>query len=132
MPPQHDAAPLSHHPVHVEMPPIDDDDDISIYNHDELARFESLRVWEFAHTHVYDVSLLEHVGLDIEIPNVIWSIGWGKLYNEPCLGSRILTLEFLMSFETYEHDGNPWVHFHLFGGNISVWFSPFLWAHGFF
>jgi hypothetical protein len=71
MPPQHDAAPLSHHPVHVEMPPIDDDDDISIYNHDELARFESLRVREFAHTHVYDVSLLEHVGLDIEIPNVI-------------------------------------------------------------
>jgi hypothetical protein len=26
-----------------------------------------------------------------------------------------LTLEFLMTFETFDHDGNPWVHFHLFG-----------------
>jgi hypothetical protein len=43
--------------VYVEMPLIDDDDNnISIRNHKELARFESLRVLEFAHTHVYDVS----------------------------------------------------------------------------
>jgi hypothetical protein len=82
MPPQHEVMPSSHHPMHVEMPPIDDDD-ISIRNHEELARFESLRVQEFAHTHVYDVSLLELVGLDIELPTVIRSIGWGKLYNEP-------------------------------------------------
>jgi hypothetical protein len=48
-------------------------------------------VREFAHTHVYDVSLLEHVGLDIELPTVIRSIGWGKLYDEPrsALGSCI-------------------------------------------
>jgi hypothetical protein len=82
MPPQHEVVSSSHHPMHVEMPPIDDDD-ISIRNHEELARFESLRVREFAHTHVYDVSLLELVGLDIELPTVIRSIGWGKLYNEP-------------------------------------------------
>jgi hypothetical protein len=41
MPPQHEAAPLSHHPVHVEMPLIDDNNDISICIHEELARFES-------------------------------------------------------------------------------------------
>jgi hypothetical protein len=70
MPPQHEATPSSHHPVHMEMPPIDDDD-ISIHNHEELARFKSLRMREFAHTHVYDVSLLEHVGLDIKLPTVI-------------------------------------------------------------
>jgi hypothetical protein len=64
-PPQHEAASSSHHPVHVEMPLIDDDTHISIRKHEELARFESLHVREFAHTCVYDVSLLERVGLDI-------------------------------------------------------------------
>jgi hypothetical protein len=108
MPPQHEAMPLSHHPMHVEMPLIDNNDnDISIRSHKELARFEPLHVREFAHLHIYDMSLLEHVGLDIELPTVIQSIGWGKLYDEPRSGSRISTLEFLMNFETYEHDGNP-------------------------
>jgi hypothetical protein len=98
--------------MHVEMPLINDDN-ISIRNHKELARLEYLRVWEFAHACVYDVSLLEGVGLDIELPTIIWSFGWGKLYDEPRSGSHILILEFLMTFETYEHDGNPWVHFRL-------------------
>jgi hypothetical protein len=43
MPPQHEVAPSSHHPVHMEMPPIDDDD-FSIRSHEELAWFESLRM----------------------------------------------------------------------------------------
>jgi hypothetical protein len=76
MPPQHEAMPLSHHPMHVEMPLIDNNDnDISIRSHKELARFEPLHVREFAHLHIYDMSLLEHVGLDIELPTVIQSIG---------------------------------------------------------
>jgi hypothetical protein len=107
MPSQHEATPLSHHPVHVEMPLIDDDDDISICSHVELARFESLCVQDFAPTHVYDVSLLEHESLDSKLPSVIRSIGWQKLYDEPRSGSHILILEFLMTFATYEHDGNP-------------------------
>jgi hypothetical protein len=99
----------------MEMPSTDNDSDISIRNHEELASFKSLRVREFARTSVYAVSLLEHVGLDIELPTIIRSIGWGKFYDEPHSGSRILTLKFLMTFETYEHDGNPWVCFRLFG-----------------
>jgi hypothetical protein len=90
MPPQHEATTSSHHPGYVEMCPIDDDDDISICSDEELARFESLQVREFDQTRVYDVSLLECVGLDIEHPTIIQSIGWGKHYDEPCLGSRIL------------------------------------------
>jgi hypothetical protein len=92
MPSQHEATLSSHQPLHMETPPIDDDDgDISICSHEELARFESLHVQEFAHTRVYDVSLLEHVGLDIELPTNIRSIGWGKLYDEPssAIGSCI-------------------------------------------
>jgi hypothetical protein len=77
--------------MHVEMPPIDDDD-ISFHSHEELARFGSLRMRVFAHTRVYDVSLFKHVGLDIKLPIVIQSIGWGKLYDEPRTGLRILTL----------------------------------------
>jgi hypothetical protein len=91
MPPQHEVAPSSHHPVHLEMPMIDGDNDISIHSHEELGRFESLHMGEFAHTHVYDVSLLKCVGLDIELPTIIRSIGWEKLYDEPhsALGSCI-------------------------------------------
>jgi hypothetical protein len=59
MPLQHEVVSSSNHPVNMEMTPIDDDDDISIHSHEELARFESLRVREFGHAHVYDVSLLE-------------------------------------------------------------------------
>jgi hypothetical protein len=44
MPLQHEVAPSSHHPVHMDIHLIDDDDNISIRNHLELARFESLHV----------------------------------------------------------------------------------------
>jgi hypothetical protein len=108
----------------MEMPLIDDDD-ISICSNEELARFESLHVREFAHTRVYDVSLLERVGLDIELPTVIRSIGWGKFYDEPHSSSCISTLQFLMTFETYEHDANPWVSFRLFGETYQFNFPHF-------
>jgi hypothetical protein len=71
--------------MHMDMPPIDDRD-ISIRSKEELARFESLPVREFAHTHVYNVILLKRVGLDIELPTVIRCIGWEKLYDEPRSG----------------------------------------------
>jgi hypothetical protein len=41
------------------------------------------------------MNLLERVGLDEELPNILQAIGWGKLYDEPCLGLCVLTLEFL-------------------------------------
>jgi hypothetical protein len=41
---------------------IMDNDDISIYMSEELERLESLRVWEFVHTHVYGVNLLKKGG----------------------------------------------------------------------
>jgi hypothetical protein len=79
-----------------------DGDDISIRTIEEMETYESLRRREFAHTRVYDVNLLEKVGLDEELPTILWTIGWGKLYDEPHLGSRLLTLEFLMTFKTVE------------------------------
>jgi hypothetical protein len=56
-------------------------------------KYESLRHREFAHTHVYDVNLLERVGLDDELPTTLWTISWGKLYDKPRLdlGSVIFT-----------------------------------------
>jgi hypothetical protein len=51
---------------------------------------------------VYDVNLLETVCLNEELPTILWIVGWGKLYDEPHLGSRILTLEFPMTFEIVE------------------------------
>jgi hypothetical protein len=53
-----------------------DDDDISIYTSEELERFESLRVWEFMHTHFYDVNLLKKGEMDIDLPTLFCAIGW--------------------------------------------------------
>jgi hypothetical protein len=78
------------------------DDDISICTTGEMEKYESLRHREFSHTHVYNVNLLERVGLDEELPTILRTISWGKLYDEPHLGSCLLTLEFLMTFETVE------------------------------
>jgi hypothetical protein len=75
-----------------------DGDDISICTTEEMNKYESLQHREFAHTHVYDVNLLERVGLDKELPTILRTIGWEKLYDEPHLGSHLLTLEFLITF----------------------------------
>jgi hypothetical protein len=67
----------------------------------EMEKYESLRLRELAHTHVYDVNLLERVGLDEELPTILRTVGWGKLYDKPHLGSRLLTLEFFIVTPTF-------------------------------
>jgi hypothetical protein len=47
-----------------------------------MEKYESLFHREFAHTRVYNVNLLERVGLDEELPTILWIVGWGKLYDE--------------------------------------------------
>jgi hypothetical protein len=54
------------------------DDDISIYTTEEMEKYESLYRREFVHTHIYDVNLLERVGLDKKLPTILRTIGWGK------------------------------------------------------
>jgi hypothetical protein len=71
------------------------------------------------------VNLLERVGLDEELPTIIRTISWGKLYDKPRLGSRLLTLEFLMAFEIVEKNRKSFVKFHLFGKSFGCGFSHF-------
>jgi hypothetical protein len=71
------------------------------------------------------VNLLERVGLDEEVPTILWTISWGKLYNESRLGSRLITLEFLMTFEIVEMNWKSFVKFHLFGKSFDCDFSGF-------
>jgi hypothetical protein len=40
----------------------------------------SLSANESLVTHVYDVNLLERVGMDEELPLILRTIGWKKLY----------------------------------------------------
>jgi hypothetical protein len=54
---------------------------MSIRTTEEIEKYESHHRREFAHTHTYDVNLLERVGLDEELPTILWIIGWGKLYD---------------------------------------------------
>jgi hypothetical protein len=62
-----------------------DGDDISICTTAEMEKYESLCHREFAHTRVYDVNLLKRVGLDKELPTILRTISWEKLYYEPHL-----------------------------------------------
>jgi hypothetical protein len=110
---------------HDDIPAATDDDDISIRTTKEMEKYESLHRREFAHTHVYDVNLLERVALDEELPTILWTISWGKLYDEPRLVSRLLTLEFLMTFEIVEKNKESFVKFHLFGKSFGCDFSHF-------
>jgi hypothetical protein len=90
-----------------------------------MEKNESLCRQEFSHTRVYDVNLLERVALDEELPIMLQTIGWGKLYDEPHLGSRLLTLEFPMTFQIVEKNRKSFVKFRLFGKSFGCDFSHF-------
>jgi hypothetical protein len=91
-PSPHGTVGSCHYSTHDDVPMSTDGDDFSIRTTGEMEKYESFRHREFAHTHVYDVNLFEKVGLDEELPTILRTIDWGKLYNEPRLGSRLLTL----------------------------------------
>jgi hypothetical protein len=90
-----------------------------------MEKYESLYRREFANTRVYDVNLLERVGLDEKLPTILRNAGWGKLYDEPRLGSCLLTLEFLMTFETVEKNRKSFMKFRLFEKSFDSDFSHF-------
>jgi hypothetical protein len=71
------------------------------------------------------MNLLEKVGMDEELPTILPTIGWGKLYDEPCSGSCLLTLEFLITFQTVEKNRKSFMKFHLFEKSFSCDFSRF-------
>jgi hypothetical protein len=89
VPSPHEIGGSIHYPAHDDIPVATDGDDISIRTTTKLEKYKSLHYREFAHTCVYDVNLLERVGLDKELPTMLRTIGWGKLYNKPRLGSRL-------------------------------------------
>jgi hypothetical protein len=125
MPSLHGVVGSSHYLEHDDTPEATEGDDVSIHTIEEIEKYESLQHREFAHTHVYDVNLLERVGLDEEIPTILSTIGWRKLYHEPRLGSRLLTLEFLITFEIVEKNRKSFVKFHLFRKLFCCAFSRF-------
>jgi hypothetical protein len=71
------------------------------------------------------MNLLERVGLDEELPTILWTIGWGKLYDKPRHGSRFLTLEFFTTFETVQKGRKLFKKFCLFGKPFGCDFSYF-------
>jgi hypothetical protein len=71
------------------------------------------------------VNLLERAGLDEELPTILRTIGWGKLYDKPRLGSRLLTLEFHITFGIVEKNRKSFMKFHLFRKSFGCDFSQF-------
>jgi hypothetical protein len=70
----HETVGSIRYPAHDDVPMATDGDDISIHTTAEMEKYESLCHREFAHTHVYDVNLLERVGLDEELHTSLWTI----------------------------------------------------------
>jgi hypothetical protein len=79
VPSPHETVELSRYLAQGDVPMTTDGDDISIRTTTEMEKYESLRHREFAHTRVYDVNLLERVGLDEELPTILWNIDWGPI-----------------------------------------------------
>jgi hypothetical protein len=115
VPSLHETVGSSHYFAHDDVPEATDDDDICIHTTEEMKKYESLCHREFAPTHIYNVNLLERVSLDEELPTIFRTIDLGKLYDEPHLGSCLLTLEFLMTFKIVEKNRKSFVKFRLFG-----------------
>jgi hypothetical protein len=121
----HETTGPSRYPTHDDVLMAIDGDDISIYITTEIEKYESLRYREFVHTRVYDMNLLERISLDEELPTILLTIGWGKFYDKPRQGLRLLTLEFLTTFETVEKGRKLFMKFHLFGKSFGCDLSHF-------
>jgi hypothetical protein len=123
VPSPHETTGPSCYPAHDDVSMAIDDNNIPKYTTAEMEKYEPLYYREFVHTRVYDVNLLERIGLDEELRTILWTIGWEKLYDEPHQGSRLLTLEFLTTFQTVEKGRKLFVKFRLcrksFGCDLS-------------
>jgi hypothetical protein len=125
VPSPHETTGSSHYLAHDDVLEATDGDNISIHTTEGMEKYEFLRRREFAHTRIYNVNLLERVGLDEEFPTILRTIDWEKLYDEPRLGSRLLTLEFFMTFETIEKNRKSFVKYCLFEKSFGCDFSHF-------
>jgi hypothetical protein len=125
VPSPHETTGLSHYLAHDDVPDATNSDDIPIYTTAEMEKYESLRHRECSHTCIYDVNLLERVGLDEELPTILQTISWGKLYDEPHQGSRLLTLEFITTFEKVVKGRKLLMKFHLFRKSFGYDLSRF-------
>jgi hypothetical protein len=65
---------------HDDIPMATDCDNISIHSTEQMEKYESLCQQEFGHTRVYNVIMLQRVGMNEEPPLMLQTIGWGKLY----------------------------------------------------
>jgi hypothetical protein len=92
VPSPHETGGSIRYLAHDDVPMATDSDKISIRSTEEMEKYEYIHQREFGHTRVYDVNLLERVSLDEKLPTILWTIGWGKHYDKPHLGSRLLTL----------------------------------------
>jgi hypothetical protein len=80
VPSPHETRGSIHYLAHNDVPMATNGNAISIHSTKEMEKYESLCHREFGHTRVYNVNLLERVGMDEELPLILRTIGWRKLY----------------------------------------------------
>jgi hypothetical protein len=125
VPSPHGTTGSSRYLAHDNVPKTTEINNISIRTTEEMEKYKSLHRREFARTRIYDVNLLDRVGLDEELPTILRTIGWAKLYDKPHQGSCLLTLEFLITFEIVEKRRKSFVMFRLLGKSFGCDFCCF-------
>jgi hypothetical protein len=75
VPSPHGTVASSRSLAHDDVLEATDGDNISIRTTEEMEKYASLCDREFAHTRVYDVNLLERVGLNEELPTILQTVG---------------------------------------------------------
>jgi hypothetical protein len=74
VPSPHGTEGSSRYLAYDNVPEATDGDDVFICTTEEMEKYESLCHREFAHTCVYDVNLIERVGLDEELPTILRTV----------------------------------------------------------
>jgi hypothetical protein len=78
VPSPHETGRSIRYLAHDDVPMAMDGNDISICSIEAMEKYESLHQRVFGHTYVYEVILIERVGMDEELALILQTIGWGK------------------------------------------------------
>jgi hypothetical protein len=101
------------------------DNQIKFEDDREKEIYKKLKDRKFTHTPAFDLDLLQSIGMDSELDIIFRNVGWEDAWGINELGCRLLTIEFLCTLQSREHE----VSFRLFNKEFSPsWkhFSRFL------
>ena len=99
-------------PIGEQERPIEEGDEphLNLERGQEMEAYHLIKDREFEPTPLYDLVLLQAIGMDIEFTSIWKAIGWEEIDPVWEEGSRLLTIQFLCSLKEVDSG----ITFHLF------------------